>query len=172
MGKESQNHRGIRDRSCARPGVGLLPAMSRWSTCRMLVQGEKFLDCGPSSPVTRRVNPKATLQDVATRVGVHRTTVSLALRDHPRIPAATRERVKTAAAKLGYRSNPLVSALMKSRRSGRAVKHVALAYVTNYPTRFGWRPPHHDRPDYFRERCKGRVILATNLNTSGSPSPE
>jgi DNA-binding LacI/PurR family transcriptional regulator len=99
--------------------------------------------------VTLPVNPNATLQDVATRAGVHRTTVSLALRDHPRIPAATRERVKAAAAKLGYRINPLVSALMQSRRSGRAVTHVTLAYVTNYPTRFGWRPLHHDRPDYF-----------------------
>ncbi len=91
----------------------------------------------------------ATLQDVAIRAGVHRTTVSLALRDHPRIPAATRARVKAIAAKLGYRINPLVSALMRSRRSGRAVKHVSLAYVTGYPTRFGWRPPHHDRPDFF-----------------------
>lgn len=109
----------------------------------------KILDCDRSSPVTRRVTPKATLQDVASRAGVHRTTVSLALRDHPRIPAATRERVKAAAVKLGYRINPLVSALMQSRRSGRAVKHVTLAYVTNYPTRFGWRPPHHDRPNYF-----------------------
>jgi DNA-binding LacI/PurR family transcriptional regulator len=98
--------------------------------------------------VTRRVPAKATLQDVATRAGVHRTTVSLALRDHPRIPAATRERIKALAAELGYRINPLVSALMQSRRSGRAVKHVSLAYVTNYPTRFGWRPPHHDRPDF------------------------
>lgn len=99
--------------------------------------------------MTRRVPAKATLQDVASRVGVHRTTVSLALREHPRIPAETRERVKAAAAKLGYRINPLVSALMQSRRSGRVVKHVTLAYVTNYPTRFGWRPPHHDRPDFF-----------------------
>jgi len=109
----------------------------------------KFLDCPPFSPVTRRVPVKATLQDVATRAGVHRTTVSLALRDRPRIPAATRERVKAIAVKLGYRINPLVSALMQSRRSGKAVKHIALAYVTNYPTRFGWRPPHHDRPDFF-----------------------
>ena len=91
----------------------------------------------------------ATLQDVALRSGVHRTTVSLALRDHPRIPAATRERVKAVAAKLGYRVHPLVAALMQSRRSGQAITKVTLAYVTNYPTRFGWRPPDHDRPDYF-----------------------
>lgn len=99
--------------------------------------------------MTFHVSAKATLQDVAAQVGVHRTTVSLALRDHPRIPAATRERVKAVAGKLGYRINPLVSALMQSRRSGKAVKHVTLAYVTNYPTRFGWRPTHHDRPDFF-----------------------
>ena len=91
----------------------------------------------------------APLEDVAKRAGVHRTTVSLSLRDHPRIPAATRERVKAIAHELGYRMNPLVSALMQSRRSGKPVKHAALAYVTNYPTRYGWRPEHHDRPNFF-----------------------
>jgi len=91
----------------------------------------------------------ATLQDVAEAAGVHRTTVSLALRDHPRIPAVTRERVKAEAARLGYRINPLVSALMQSRRSGRAARHVTIAYVTNYPTRYGWKPDQHDRPDFF-----------------------
>lgn len=102
---------------------------------------------------------KATLQDVAEAAGVHRTTVSLSLRGHPRIPKATRERVKEAAARLGYRINPLVSALMQSRRSGRVVKHVTLAYVTNYPTRFGWRPEHHNRPDFF----PGAVARAREL---------
>jgi LacI family transcriptional regulator len=91
----------------------------------------------------------ATLQDVADRARVHRSTVALALRDHPRISAATRRSVQTIARRLGYRINPLVSALMQSRRSGNAVKHLTLAYVTNYPTRFGWRPEHHDRPDFF-----------------------
>ncbi|MBL9188922.1 MAG: LacI family DNA-binding transcriptional regulator [Opitutaceae bacterium] len=91
----------------------------------------------------------ATLQDVAVRAGVHRTTVSLALRDHPRIPATTREHVKAVAARLGYRMNPLVSALMRSRRTGGATKHVTLAFVTNYPTRDGWRPVGHGRPDFF-----------------------
>jgi LacI family transcriptional regulator len=95
------------------------------------------------------VPAKATLQDVATQARVHRTTVSLALRDHPRIPVETRERVKAIAARLGYRTNPLVAALMQTRRLGRAVKDVTLAYVTNYPTRYGWRPTHHDRPDFF-----------------------
>jgi LacI family transcriptional regulator len=91
----------------------------------------------------------ATLQDVAYRAGVHRSTVALALRDHPRISSTTRRRVQTIARELGYQLNPLVAALMSNRRTGNPLKHVALAYVTNYPTRFGWRPEHHDRPDYF-----------------------
>jgi len=91
----------------------------------------------------------ATLQDVADRAGVHRTTVSLALRSHPSIPPATRERIQTVATKLGYRANPLVTALMRSRRTGQAVKHTVLAYVSNHPTRHGWRPPESPEPDFF-----------------------
>lgn len=106
---------------------------------------------------------KATLQDVARQVGVHRTTVSLALRDHPRIPLETRERVKAAAARLGYQINPLVAALMQSRRLGRAVKHVTLAYVTNYATRYGWKPVHHDRPDFFPGAARRARELGYNL---------
>lgn len=95
------------------------------------------------------MSAKTTLQDVADRAGVHRSTVSLALRDHPRISEPVRRNIQALARRLGYRINPLVSALMQSRRSGQKVKHVSLAYVTNYPTQFGWRPKHHDRPDFF-----------------------
>ena len=100
---------------------------------------------------------KATLQDVADRANVHRSTVSLALRDHPRISEPVRRKIKNIAKRLDYRINPLVSALMQSRRSGRAVRHLTLAFVTNYPTRFGWRPEAHDRPNFFpgaSERAK------------------
>lgn len=99
-----------------------------------------------------------TLQDVADRARVHRSTVALALRDHPRIPSETRERIKEIAVGLGYRVNPFVAALMQSRRTGQGVRHATLAFVTNYPTRYGWRPPHHDRPDFFpgaAERARG-----------------
>ncbi|BET66983.1 hypothetical protein ASA1KI_19010 [Opitutales bacterium ASA1] len=98
-----------------------------------------------------------TLQDVAERAGVHRSTVTLALRDSPRLPLATRRRIKAIADALGYRVNPLVAALMRSRRSGRPVEGSTLGFVTNYPTRDGWRRPYHDRPDYFpgaRDRAR------------------
>lgn len=95
------------------------------------------------------MTPHTTLEDVARRAGVHRSTVSLALRNSPRIRPEVREKIQSLAKEMRYRVNPLVATLMRSRRSGHAVKHVCLAYVTNYPTRYGWRPPHHDRPDFF-----------------------
>lgn len=81
-----------------------------------------------------------SMQDVAEAAGVHRTTVSLALRDSPRLPSARREEIKRVAERLGYRPNPLVSALMSSRVSRREPKHQAtLAFVSvdkNVPP--GW----------------------------------
>lgn len=95
------------------------------------------------------LTPRATLRDVALRAGVHQSTVSLALRNDPRIPTATRQRIQSVARSLDYRVDPLVAALMRTRRRRLASDPVTLAYVTSYPTRFGWRPEHHARPDFF-----------------------
>ncbi len=57
------------------------------------------------------------MNDIARAAQVHTSTVSLALRGSPRISTATRERVVAVARSLGYRPNPLVTALMQSRRS-------------------------------------------------------
>lgn len=81
------------------------------------------------------------MQDVGDLAGVHRTTVSLALHDHPSIPESTRAKIREAAAKLGYRLNPLVSALMSSRRTHRSgmSSHTTLAYVTSSKPGVDWR---------------------------------
>lgn len=52
------------------------------------------------------------MQQIADAAGVSRMTVSLALRNHPRIPIDTRERIRQVAEKLGYRPDPQVSKLM------------------------------------------------------------
>ena len=105
------------------------------------------------------VASKVTLQDVADAAGVHRSTVALALKNSRRISATQRKKIQSLAREMGYRVNPLVAALMKSRRSGHKMKAVTIAYVTCYPTRWGWRPPHVDRPDYF----PGAAARATEL---------
>jgi LacI family transcriptional regulator len=81
----------------------------------------------------------ATMADVARVARVHRTTVSLALRDSPKLPLATRRRVRAVAERLGYRPNPLVAALMTSRRSRRApVFQAPLAIVSNHAAKPDW----------------------------------
>lgn len=99
--------------------------------------------------MTTTVQPKVNLEDVARKAGVHRATVSRSLRDDPLIPLSTRNRVKEIAKRLGYRMNPLVSALMQTRRTGRPIRRATIAFVTNYPTRYGWRPEFYDRPNFF-----------------------
>jgi LacI family transcriptional regulator len=63
-----------------------------------------------------------TMRDIAAAVGVHQTTVSLALRNHPSISLETRERVRAAADRLGYRPNPLLSAFNFHRVASHPVK--------------------------------------------------
>ena len=59
------------------------------------------------------------MTDVARAAGVHQTTVSLALRNSPKLPPETRKRIQAIARDLGYRADPLVSALMTQVHSGR-----------------------------------------------------
>lgn len=42
-------------------------------------------------------NRRVTLADIAKRAEVHVTTVSLALRNHPRLPEKTRSRIQKLA---------------------------------------------------------------------------
>jgi LacI family transcriptional regulator len=59
------------------------------------------------------------MSQVAELAGVSKNTVSLALRNSPRIPPATRALVEAAAAQLGYQRNAAVGELMAQlRRTG------------------------------------------------------
>lgn len=81
-----------------------------------------------------------TMRDVARRLGVSQSTVSLALNNSPLLPPGTRERVRRVAGELGYRVHPYVSALMRSRRPSRApVSRPMLAVINTLPTRTAWR---------------------------------
>lgn len=80
------------------------------------------------------------MKEVALAAGVARSTVSLALRNDRSIPPATRSRIFAAAEKLGYKTNPLVAALMTSLHARRSrQRHTVLAYVTTDPEFAPWR---------------------------------
>ncbi|AHF90951.1 LacI family transcriptional regulator [Opitutaceae bacterium TAV5] len=71
------------------------------------------------------------MSDVAKKAGVHPSTVSLALRNHPSIPRVTCERIRALADRLGYRPNPLVSALVAERKRRRPSGYGStLAFLT------------------------------------------
>ena len=83
---------------------------------------------------------RVTLSDVAKKAGVHVTTVSLALRNHPRLPETTRKRIQAMATEMGYRPDPLLRALVAYR--GKIIERrntPTLAYVTNWNSRLGWK---------------------------------
>ncbi len=80
------------------------------------------------------------MAEIAQSLGIAPSTVSRGLREDPRIGEETRAKIRVAAAKLGYRPNPLVSALMANRRRrGGAGEIDVIALVTSYGGREDWR---------------------------------
>jgi len=89
----------------------------------------------PVLPATENTPPKRyhTLADIAARAGVHVTTVSLALRDHPSIPPATRARIRAVAKEFGYQRDPLLDALnfhrARQTKQGRAINSAFVVHA-------------------------------------------
>lgn len=54
---------------------------------------------------------KVTIRDIASELGLSAMTVSLALRDNPRISEETRARIRQAIKRMGYKPNQLARAL-------------------------------------------------------------
>jgi LacI family transcriptional regulator len=82
----------------------------------------------------------ASLQTIADAIGVTKMTVSLALRDHPRISHATRDKVKAEAARQGYRPNPEVARFLSAIRKAKpSDSGLPLACITTGETPESWR---------------------------------
>ncbi len=98
--------------------------------------------CGRTVKSSPQNNPQvtATQKTIATDLGISVATVSRALRNDPRISTEMKERVHKAAAELGYKPNPLVSALMERVRSGRKLEfRGTIAVITDQVDSDGWR---------------------------------
>jgi LacI family transcriptional regulator len=75
---------------------------------------------------------RVTLSDVAARSGYSKSTVSIALRNGPRLPAETRELIKRIAAEMGYHPDPSLSAIAALRwRRSESVRGVGLAALVD-----------------------------------------
>lgn len=73
----------------------------------------------PAAAGPRAMGASPTIAEIARQSRVSTYTVSLALRNSPRVAEATRQHVNDIARQLGYRPNPLVNALMARVRSRR-----------------------------------------------------
>lgn len=82
--------------------------------------------------MTKRVS----VRDIAREVGLHYTTVGLALRGSPRLKKETRDKIREVAERMGYRPDPMLSALISYRNAKRpATFHAVLAWINNWPDR-------------------------------------
>ena len=89
------------------------------------------------------MDKRPTIRDIAAKAGYHYSTVSLALRNNPRIPKKTRDLIHGIAADLKYRPDPMLSALTAYRRDTKPRQCVStIAWVTNHSTRDGWKDWH------------------------------
>lgn len=122
-------------------------------------------------------SPRVTLRDIANRAGVHLSTVSLALRNHPRIPAETRKRIHAIAEELGYEPDPMLSALAlyRDRRRPKAF-HGTLAWLANSDGGFDWSKSSHYSKYYSgvetRAREYGYNVEVFDFAASPEMSPQ
>ncbi|WP_043589607.1 LacI family DNA-binding transcriptional regulator [Geminisphaera colitermitum] len=91
--------------------------------------------------------PHISIRDLAARLGLGRSAVSMALRNHPHISEKTRRRVQAEAERLGYRPNALVTALMAQIRTRRVKRSgETIAFFSAYKTKDDWLKANpHDR---------------------------
>ncbi len=100
-----------------------------------------------------------TLKDIAQTVGLTAGAVSLALRGDPTIPAATCDRVRRAARRLGYRPDPELARLMSYLRRHRVTRNRSvLGLLSLHPKRFVW-----NSNSYLRRLRSGVAERATEL---------
>jgi LacI family transcriptional regulator len=83
--------------------------------------------------------PGPSLREIAAVAGVSHVTISRALRNDPSIPPPTARRLQQLAQRLGYRPNPLVSALLSQVRARKPrADQTVIAYLNTWWPREAW----------------------------------
>lgn len=78
--------------------------------------------------------PPVRIKDLARTLGVSEVTISLALRNHPRISVARRRQVQDTARRLGYRPNAMAAALAHAKWHGTQPPiQACIAWINRWP---------------------------------------
>jgi DNA-binding LacI/PurR family transcriptional regulator len=115
---------------------------------------------------------RVTHKDIAARFGCDKSTVSLALRGHPRIPDATRRQICKLAERMGYRPDPALSMLARHRWAHHdAGNGATLAYIVDKsnPEAYGQQ---RNQFSWARERAHQRGYNLMEFDLSAYPSSE
>lgn len=115
----------------------------------------------PSFPLQDRV----TMAEIGRCCGYHPSTISLALRNHPSIPEATRLKIRTKAQELGYRPDPALSSLIAYRGMKRGSRTGAAIAVISDGDRSAsaWRRYHPTYLDYWAGMSRQAEELGYSL---------
>lgn len=120
----------------------------------------------------RPSEPSPTVRQLASLAGVSRTTVSLALRNHPSLPLSTRQRIQALAEHHGYHSDAVVSALMTRLRTSRKKKTLdTLAFLTFWTQRDQWKERSENDRRYFAGVCSRAAKLGYQVETFWAKEP-
>jgi DNA-binding LacI/PurR family transcriptional regulator len=112
---------------------------------------------------TPDITARVCQRDIADRLGISHATVSLALRDHPRIPVATRERVKRMANEMGYLSIPMLRSLANYGHAKRqSSKLLPLGWINAWPQP-GKLVKHREYGGYWRGACEAASQMGYRL---------
>jgi len=107
----------------------------------------------PDSPAAPRRSRPVTQKQIAEHLGLSQSLVAEALGGHPKISAATREKVEQGARALGYNPNDNRAARnLVARRHGRAVRQDIIAVVT---PEVDWKGAHLSRTPFFMPYVAG-----------------
>jgi len=115
---------------------------------------------------------RVSLDYLAKLAGVHKATVSRALRNHPTIPVVTRDRIHAIARREGYRPNPLVAMYQAQARSNRpTAMQATLAWINDYPNPACWQefPWLRGYLSGARNRCEACGFRLEEISTGEIP---
>ncbi len=108
------------------------------------------------------IHRRVTIRDIAKETGMHFTTVSMALRNSPRLKAETREKIQALAREMGYIPDPMLAALNAYRQT-KAQPHyqATIAWINNWPDRHHMLsiPEFREYYDGATERAKERGYI-------------
>ena len=108
-------------------------------------------------------NSRPSLRDIARRLNVSHATVSMALRNNPRISEKRREEVRRVAEEIGYRPDPMLSSLVAYRQRKQEKPVVsALAWINR------WADPkklrqYKEFEAYWQGACKAAEALGYKI---------